>query len=116
MPMAMQFEPMHHAAVVWVDGWHALIARTDHGRPTVTEIDRVAEPEHDYFLRVAQATANCDRLMLLGPAPTWQAFEREYETLYRRTDRFVDAETAPPTSPSELVERLRLLEPDERRP
>jgi hypothetical protein len=54
--------------------------------------------------------------MLLGPAATWQAFEREYETLYRRTDRFVDAETAPPTSPSELVERLRLLEPDERRP
>ena len=103
------------AAVIWVDTWHALIARTDHGRPTVTEVDRVAEPEHDYFLRVARAAANCDRLMLLGPAATWRAFEREYEALYRRTVRFVEAETAPPTSPGELVERLRFLEPDERR-
>jgi hypothetical protein len=115
MPTVMQHDPMPHAAVVWVDGWHALIAHTDRGRRTVTEVDRVAEPEHDYFVRVARAMADCDRLMLLGPAATLQAFEREYEALYRRSDRFVDAETAPPASPSELVERLRLLEPDERR-
>lgn len=104
-----------HAAVIWVDGWHALIAHTDHGRPTVTEVDRAAEPEHDYFLRIARAAEDCDRLMLLGPATTWQAFEREYEAMYRRGDRFVEAETAAPTSPRELVERLRLLEPAERR-
>ncbi|HTK45469.1 MAG TPA: hypothetical protein VL749_08985 [Patescibacteria group bacterium] len=103
------------AAVIWVDTWHALIARTDHGRPTVTEVDRVAESEHDYFQRVAREAEDCDRLMLLGPATTWQAFELEYCTVFRRVDRFVEAETAAPTTPRELVERLRLLEPDERR-
>jgi len=104
-----------HAAVIWVDTWHALIAHSDHGRPTVTEVDRVAEPQHDYFERVAREAEDCDRLMLLGPATTWQAFELEYESLYGRPDRFVEAETAAPTTPRELVERLRLLEPDLRR-
>ena len=115
MPTVMHHDPNPQAAVVWVDGWYALIAHTDHGRPTVTEVDRVDEPEHDYFLRVARAAADCDRLMLLGPAATWRAFELEYEALYRRGDRFIDAETAPPASPRELVDRLRFLEPNERR-
>jgi hypothetical protein len=52
--------------------------------------------------------------MILGPGTTRAAFEREYATLYRRGDRFVDAETAAPTTDRELIERLRMLEPDER--
>jgi hypothetical protein len=104
-----------HAAVIWVDTWHALIAHTDHGRPTVTEVDRMAEPQCDYFQRVAREAEDCDRLMLLGPATTWLAFEREYESLYRRPNRFIEAETAAPATARELIERLRLIDPDERR-
>ena len=105
-----------HAAVVWVDGWHALVARGQHGHPTVTEIDREAEPEHDYFVRVAREADDCDRLMILGPGTTRLAFEHEYTALFQRSDRFVDAETAAPASERELIERLHLIDPDERRP
>jgi len=104
-----------HAAVVWVDGWHALVAHAQGGRPTVTEIDRDAEPEHDYFIRVAREADDCDRLMILGPGTTRLAFEHEYADLYRRSDRFVDAETAAPASERELLDRLHFLDPDERR-
>jgi hypothetical protein len=105
-----------NAAVIWVDGWHALVAHAEHGRPTVTEVDREADPEHDYFVRVAREADDCDRLMILGPGATRVAFEHEYAALYRRSDRFVDAETAAPASERELLERLHLLDPDERRP
>src|ERR1044072_6095444 len=87
-----------HAAVVWVDGWHALVASAPRGQAQVTEIDREAEPEHDYFVRVARAANDCERLMILGPGATRLAFEREDADLYRRPDRFLDAgPTAPAT-------------------
>ena len=104
-----------HAAVIWVDGWHALVARSDHGRPTITEVDRQADPQHDYLLRVAREADDCDRLMILGPGASVLAFESEYATLYQRSNRFIDAETAAATTPAELIDRLHLLEPDERR-
>lgn len=104
------------AAVVWIDGWHALIAQAQSGRATIREIDRDAEPEHDYFVRVAHTADDCDRLMIVGPGTTRLAFEREYASLYRRPDRFVDAETAPLATERELIERLHQIEPDERRP
>jgi hypothetical protein len=104
-----------HAAVVWIDGWHALVAQAREGRATVAEVDREAEPERDYFVRVARQADDCDRLMILGPSTTRLAFEHEYETLYRRSDRFVDAETAPLASGRELVERLHQIDPDQRR-
>lgn len=104
-----------HAAVVWVDGWHALVASASHGQAHVTEIDREAEPEHDYFVRVAREADDCERLMILGPGTTRLAFEREYAALYRRSDRFVDAETAAPTGERELLDRLHQIDPDERR-
>src|SRR5215216_5671717 len=102
------------AVVIWVDGWHALIARNRHGHPTVTEVDREADSPHDYFLRVARAAEDCDRLMLLGPGDAMFGFERDYEALYRRSDRFVDAETTVPPTERELIERLHLIDPDER--
>ena len=104
-----------HAAVIWVDGWHALVARNEQGRPRITEVDREADPMHDYFVRVAHEADDCDRLMLLGPAGTLGAFEREYESLYRRADRFVDAEAAAGATERDLLERLVLIDPAQRR-
>ena len=104
-----------HAAVVWVDGWHALVAHAAQGRATITEIDREAEAEREYLLRVAREADDCDRLMILGPGSTRLAFEHEYADLFRRSDRFVDAETAAPATPRELIERLRQIDPDEGR-
>jgi hypothetical protein len=113
--MVTQLQHVHpHAAVVWVDGWHALVASAQQGRARVTEIDREAEPEHEYFVRVARATDDCERLMILGPGTTRLAFEREYTALYRRSDRFVDAETASPATERELIDRLHQIDPDER--
>lgn len=103
-----------HAAVVWVDGWHALVASAQQGHARVTEIDREAEPEHDWLVRVARATDDCERLMILGPGTTPLAFEREYAALFRRSDRFVDAETAAPATERELMDRLHQIDPDER--
>jgi hypothetical protein len=104
----------HHAAVIWVDGWHALVARKDHDRRTVAEVDREADPVADYLLRVAREADDCDRLMIIGPPEVRLAFEREYVSLYRRPDRLIDAETAASASPRELLDRLSLLDWDER--
>jgi hypothetical protein len=64
---------------------------------------------------VAREADDCDRLMILGPGTTRTAFEREYAAIYRRSDRFVDAETAPLATERELIERLHQIDPDERR-
>ena len=115
--MATLVQHVHpHAAVVWVDGWHALVAHSEHGHPIVTEVDREADPVHDYFVRVARSADDCDRLMILGPGTTRLEFEHEYASLYQRSDRFIEAETAPPTSERELLDRLHQLDPDEGRP
>ncbi len=116
MAMLAEGSATPHAAVVWVDGWHALVAHTEHGHATIAEVDREADPVHEYLVRVVREAADCDRLMILGPERSIRAFEDEYAAVYRRRDRFVDAETAASTTPRELVERLRQLEPDERRP
>lgn len=104
-----------HAAVIWVDGWHALVARRDHGHRTVTEVLREADPEQEYLLHVAHEADDCDRLMVLGPAAPRVAFEREYAAIYRRVDRVIEAETAASTTPAELLDRLRFLDWDEGR-
>jgi hypothetical protein len=115
MAMLMERHVPLHAAVVWVDGWHALVAHRVNGRPTVTEVDREADPAHDYLVRVAKEAEDCDRLMILGPGVSVLAFEAEYETLYRRPQRFVEAETAASADERELLARFHLLDPDERR-
>jgi hypothetical protein len=99
-----------NAAVVWVDGWHALVARSDHGRRTITEVDREADPEPQYLLRVARQTDDCDRLMIMGPGDARLAFERGYVALYKRSDRVLDVEAAAATTSRDLVDRLRLLD------
>ena len=99
-----------HAAVVWVDGWHALVARSDEGRQTLIEVDREAAPELDYLLRIARATQDCERLMIVGPDPERLAFEREYVALYKRPDRLVDVEAASAMTARDLLGRLRFLD------
>lgn len=99
-----------HAAVIWVDGWHAIVARSEHGKRVITEVDRDADPEALYLLRVARQADDCDRVMILGPDATRLAFEREYVALYRRPDRLVDIEAAPSASTVELLDRLRWLD------
>lgn len=99
-----------HAAVIWVDGWHAIVARSEHGRRVITEVVRDADPEPLYLLRVARQADDCDRVMILGPDQTRLAFEREYVALYRRPDRLVDIEAAPSAKTVELLDRLRWLD------
>jgi hypothetical protein len=100
------------AIVVWLDHWHALIARSELGRRAVIEVDRDAEPETAYLRRVAEAAHDGGRLMVLGPDDERLAFDREYETLFVRTDRFVEVEASSAIPPSELIDRLRFLEGD----
>lgn len=96
--------------MIWVDQFHAAVARRDHGRCIVTEIDRDAEPQDQYLLRIAHEARDCDRVMILGPGDARLAFEREYVSLYRRPDRLLDVEAAPAARTADLVDRLRLLE------
>jgi hypothetical protein len=98
------------AAVIWVDAWHAIVARHRAGLPTIIEMDRAADPESLFLHRVAQEADDCDRLMIIGPDPTCHAFEHEYVALHRRVDRALDVEVAASVTRAALIDRLRLLE------
>lgn len=98
------------AAVVWVDGWHALVARTDHGVRGIIEVDREADSVHEYLLHVARQAQDCDRLMIVGPGDSAVEFGREYEALYERHSRLIDVEAAASVTWTDLIDRLRLLD------
>jgi hypothetical protein len=101
---------MSLGVVVWLDHWHAFIARREAGRPAIVEVGRDADPEPAYLRRVAEIASDCPRVMILGPDDDRLAFDREYESLYARTDRFVDVEACTWPSAAGLIDRLRLLE------
>lgn len=101
------------AVVVWLDHWHAFIARREEGRRSIVEVGRDADPEPAYLRRVAEIARDCPRVMILGPDEDRDAFDREYESLYERSDRFVELEACPWPSSAGLLDRLRLLEGDE---
>jgi hypothetical protein len=107
--------PTHpaHAAVVWLDHFHALVARRDGGRAGIIDFDRGVEGEHDFLMRVARTTDDCDRVMILGPGDDRLAFGREYKAHHRRDLVAIDIEASLSSSPAELVDRLRLLEGDD---
>lgn len=111
--MATLAQPMH-AAVVWLDRWHAFVARRDHGAAAIVDIDRGIESEGEYLVRVAQITDDCDRVMILGPDDDRLALGREYVAHHPREVVALDIETSVSASPAELFDRLRLLEGDER--
>jgi len=103
-----------HAAVVWLDHWHALVARRrDDGAAVVVEIDRADERELEFFGRVARITDDCDRLMILGPGEDGLASGRDYVGHHGGHLVALDIEAAAAASPNELFDRLRLLEGDE---
>ena len=108
------FMPQAHAAVVWLDPWHALVARRDHGVAGIVDLDRGAEPEQDFLDRVAEMTDDCDRVMILGPANDRLTREREVVVHHHREIVALDIEARASASPSELFDRLRLLEGDSR--
>ena len=103
-----------HAAVVWLDHWHALVARRDHGATAIVDVDRGTQSEGEYLVRVARMTDDCDRVMVLGPGDDRLAFGREYVADHGRRVVALDVEASVSASPAELFDRLRLLEGDER--
>jgi len=106
----------HAAAVVWLDRRHALVARARDGHAIVTEVERDADPEVRYLLRVVHEAADCDRVVIMGPDAVRIDFEREYVTLYRRPDRLIDVGLAFQPGRQELIEQLELIEPANARP
>ena len=101
----------HPAAVIWLDRYHALIARAQAGRAAVTEIDRDLDPEPTYLHRILHEAADCDRLVVMGSDAARIAFEREYVALYRRPDRLIDVSGVETARESDLVDHLRMLDP-----
>ena len=78
------------SAVVWIGHEHASVVTTIAGRRTVTEIDRDLDSEPEYLGRVARATKDSDRVLIVGDGRDRLAFEREYVSIYRRPDRLLD--------------------------
>ena len=101
----------HAAAVVWLDLRHALVARMRDGHSVVSEVERDADPETQYLLRVVHEAVGCDRVVIMGPDAARIDFEREYVTLYRRPDRLIDVGIAYQPGRRELVEQLAMVEP-----
>jgi hypothetical protein len=101
----------HAAAVVWLDGRHALVARAHEGHSVITEIERDADLETQYLLRVIHEAADCDRVVIMGSDEARIDFEREYVTVYHRPDRIIDVGIAPEPARFELVQQLEMVDP-----
>jgi hypothetical protein len=100
----------HHAGVVYVEPWFAMVARSGAASPVVTSLERSGETAPEFLARVAHETTDCDRLVVMGPGAERLAFEREYVTIYQRPDRLVDDEAAAHATRFDLIDRLRVLE------
>lgn len=100
----------HHAGAVFIDHWHALVARSENPRPIVTDVTRDLETEPEFLLKVARETSDCDRIVVMGPDDQRLAFEREYVSLYQRPDRLLDDEAIATATRFDLLDRLRILE------
>jgi hypothetical protein len=111
MDTRLAAHPAHHAAVVWLDRTHALVARVHEGHSVVTEVDRETDPETHYLLRVLDEAEGCDRVVVMGTDRCRIALEREYVALYRRPDRLIDLGPSHSAARSDLLDQLRMLEP-----
>ena len=101
--------PANNAVVVWLDRSHALVAREAEGRSEIIEVERSFDAEAPYLLRVIHATADSDRLVVMGSDAARVAFQREYVALYHRPDRLIDLGQVIHPRRSELFEHLRML-------
>lgn len=98
------------SAVVWIDGRHALVARTGSGGTISTrDVDRDSEPEMTYLARVVDEIGDRERVMILGPGSDRLALEREYVAVYHRPERLVDVEPAEAIEAPDLIDRLLVL-------
>ena len=112
MPVPADQVSIPSAVVVWLDRWHAFVARRRDGRPSIVEVGRDADPENVYVHRVAEVADDSPRVMILGPDDDRIALDHEYESLYERPDRFIEVEACEWPTSSGLVDRLRFLEAD----
>ena len=97
-------------AAVWLDGQHAVIARTGRdGRIATIDLDRGVDTEASYLARVVHAVGDRERVLILGPSAPRLALEREYVAIFRRPDRLIDMEPADAVVPQDLVDRLTVL-------
>jgi len=96
-------------ALVWLDGSHALVARSVPEGTLVTQVDRGLDAESAYMLRIVREASDCDRLVVMGSDAARVAFEREYVSLYRRPDRLIDVGMELEPEPRELADRLRFI-------
>jgi hypothetical protein len=113
MSVASSPIPSLSSVVVWLDRWHAFVARRQAGQRAIVEVGRDADSEPDYLRRVVEVARDCRRLMILGPDDDRLAFDRAYESFYERPDRFVEVEASAWPTSSGLLDRLRLLEGDD---
>jgi hypothetical protein len=98
------------SAVVWINGRQAVVvAMSYEGCISTCEIGRGWLSQASYLARVVREIGDRQRVLILGPRTIRLALEREYVSMVRRADRFVDVESAGPVSSEELVDRLRIL-------
>jgi hypothetical protein len=100
--------PHPRAGVVYIDGWHALVAGSGDPRH-VAGLTRSHESEREFVTRVARTTADCDCLVILGPDETRLDLEHQFEILYQRP-HLLDVEAAAEARPVDQLDRLRFLE------
>ena len=103
--------PTVNTALIWLDAAHAVVARAAVGGTLITPVDRAADGDDAYLLRIVHEAADCDRLIVSGTDASRVAFEREYVAAYRRPDRLIDQGSELEPTSHELANRLRLLTP-----
>jgi hypothetical protein len=108
--MDLYSNPESSIGVVWVDARQALVATAPEGRSRLTKVERAADTEIAFMLRIARMTADCDRLIVMGPDAAKLAFERECVALYRRPDRVMDMAAELMPDPDALIAQLRRLD------
>jgi hypothetical protein len=109
-PTAVSATSISPSAVAWINGREAVVARiSSAGQVSVCEMNRGWLPRPDYLAQVVRAIGDQQRLLILGPGSTRLILEREYVSIFRRSDRLVDVEPSGLVGARDLVERLRTL-------
>jgi hypothetical protein len=95
--------------VVFIEPWHATIARSGAHGPVVASLRRRHETRGQFLGRVAHEVQACQRLAVLGSGPDRLAFEREYVQLTHRPDVLVRDERAIEPEAADLISTLNAI-------
>ncbi|HLX34816.1 MAG TPA: hypothetical protein VKR30_06175 [Candidatus Limnocylindrales bacterium] len=95
--------------VVFVEPWHAIVARSGEAAPVTLSLSRTHETSPEFLGRVARELEDCDRLVVMGTGVDRLAFEREYVTLYQRPERLVHDESVASATRFDVLDRLDRL-------